>query len=109
MRAAVIRRVRRTGRVRVVDVDTPVPGPKEVLVRVHATAVTAADSASVAPASRAGSRPFARLAFGLRRPRRSVLGNTSPASSRRSARGHGRRVGDEVAGTTGLRMGTHAE
>ncbi|WP_415624313.1 alcohol dehydrogenase catalytic domain-containing protein [Phytohabitans flavus] len=52
------------------DVDTPVPGPNQVLVRVHAATVTAADSAF-----RSGTPRFARLFSGLRRPKKSVLGS----------------------------------
>jgi len=112
MRAAVVREYGAPDVVRVVDVDTPVPGPKEVLVRVHATAVTAADSRIRGARFPRGFAPFARLAFGLRRPRRTVLGNTFSGVVEAVGDGDkvaGFAVGDEVAGTTGLRMGTHAE
>ncbi|KRF00653.1 alcohol dehydrogenase [Nocardioides sp. Soil777] len=110
MRAAVVHEYGAPDVVRVVDFDTPVPGPKEVLVRVHATAVTAADSRIRGARFPRGFAPFARLAFGLRRPRRTVLGNTfSGVVEALGSRVTGIAVGDEVAGTTGLRMGTHAE
>jgi NADPH:quinone reductase-like Zn-dependent oxidoreductase len=110
MRAAVVQRYGTPDVVRVVDVDTPTPGTREVLVRVRATAVTAADSRIRGARFPRGFGPFARLAFGLRRPRRPVLGNTFSGVVEAVGDGvTGVAVGDEVCGTTGLRMGTHAE
>lgn len=110
MRAAVVHEYGAPGVVRVVDTDTPTPGAKDVLVRVHATAVTAADSRIRGARFPRGFAPFARLVFGVRRPRRPVLGNTfSGVVEAVGAKVDGVAVGDEVAGTTGLRMGTHAE
>ncbi len=51
------------------ELPRPVPGPGEVLVRVGAVAVSAADAAM-----RAADPPVARLATGLRHPRRRVPG-----------------------------------
>lgn len=110
MRAAVVHEYGAPGVVRVVDTDTPTPGAKDVLVRVHATAVTAADSRIRGARFPRGFAPFARLVFGVRRPRRPVLGNTfSGVVEAVGAKVEGVAVGDEVAGATGLRMGTHAE
>jgi NADPH:quinone reductase-like Zn-dependent oxidoreductase len=110
MRAAVVHEYGAPDVVRVVDIDTPTPGAGDVLVRVHATAVTAADSRIRGARFPRGFAPFARLAFGLRRPRRTVLGNTfSGVVEALGPKVTGIAVGDEVAGTTGLRMGTHAE
>jgi NADPH:quinone reductase-like Zn-dependent oxidoreductase len=110
MRAAVVHEYGAPGVVRVVDIDTPTPGAKDVLVRIRATAVTAADSRIRGARFPRGFAPFARLAFGLRRPRRTVLGNTfSGVVEALGPKVTGIAVGDEVAGTTGLRMGTHAE
>ncbi len=110
MRAAVVHEYGAPGVVRVVDIDTPTPGPRDVLVRVHSTAVTAADSRIRGARFPRGFGPFARLVFGLRRPRRPVLGNTfSGVVEAVGSKVDGISVGDEVAGATGLRMGTHAE
>jgi NADPH:quinone reductase-like Zn-dependent oxidoreductase len=86
---------------------TPVPVPRsgEVLLRVGAVAVSAADAALRA------ADPFAaRLAVGLLRPRTHVLGSevagtvvaVGPVVS-------GVAVGDRVIGATGARMGAHAD
>lgn len=110
MRAAVVERYGEPEAVRVVEVADPSPGRGEVLVRVHATAVTSADARIRGARFPPGFGAVARLAFGLRRPRRPVLGGvfsgvvevTGPAVE-------GVAVGDEVCGMTGIRMGAHAE
>jgi NADPH:quinone reductase-like Zn-dependent oxidoreductase len=110
MRAAVTREYGPPGVVRVVDVADPVPKPKEVLVRVRAVAVTAADSRIRAARFPSGFGPIARLVFGVRRPRHPVLGsNFSGVVEAVGGTVVGLSVGDEVCGTTGLRMGAHAE
>ena len=87
------------------DVDTPVPGPEQVLIRVHAATVTATDRAF-----RSGTPRFARLFSGLRRPKKSVLGaefagevSAVGAAVTRHA------VGDKVFGATDLGLGAHAQ
>jgi NADPH:quinone reductase-like Zn-dependent oxidoreductase len=91
--------------VRVDDVPTPVPGGDEVLVRVQAAVVGVVDSVA-----REGSPRYARVYFGLLRPRFPVLGSDfagrveadGPAVTRFA-------VGDEVFGTLAPRFGAHAE
>ncbi|KRF37659.1 NAD(P)-dependent alcohol dehydrogenase [Nocardioides sp. Soil805] len=110
MRAAVVHEYGAPDVARVVEVDTPTPGAKDVLVRVHAAAVTSADARIRGARFPRGFAPFARLAFGLRRPGRPVLGGTfSGVVEAVGDRVTGVSVGDAVVGTTGLRMGTHAE
>ncbi|TFV98693.1 NAD(P)-dependent alcohol dehydrogenase [Leifsonia flava] len=114
----------------VTDAPTPVAAPGEVVIRVRAATVGAADAAA-----RAGSPAFARLYFGLRHPRIPVLGSdvageivsvgdaggsaggTGGGSGGGSAAGAGVasgagdarfRVGDRVFGVTGSTMGGHA-
>ena len=82
----------------------PVPGPGEVLIRIHASAVTRADGMM-----RAGTPRFARLFLGLRRPRNNLMGTglsgeviaTGPGVSRFA-------VGDAVFGEAGLSFGANA-
>ncbi|AKI03062.1 Zn-dependent oxidoreductase, NADPH:quinone reductase [Hoeflea sp. IMCC20628] len=56
------------------DRPKPYPKPDEVLVRVHATSVTAADYRARSLDMPAGFGLIGRLVFGLFRPRRQVLG-----------------------------------
>ena len=51
------------------EVRKPTPKDNEVLIRIHAAVVTTADIAA-----RSGVPFFARLAFGLRRPKKTILG-----------------------------------
>ena len=110
MRAAVYERYGPPEVVSVREIRTPRAGKGEVLVRVHATAVTVADARLRAARFPRGFGPFARLAFGVTRPRKRVLGSclsgvveaVGPDVSEFAA-------GDEVCGMAGVGMGTHAE
>ncbi len=70
MKAAVRDRYGGAEVVRVEEIDTPIPGDGEILVRVHAASVNRADLDQIHP------RPlFLRLFLGLRRPRNIRLGS----------------------------------
>ena len=105
MKAAVRDRYGSADVVRVEDVSTPVPDGDEVLVRVHAAVVGVVDSVA-----REGTPRYARVYFGLSRPRFPLLGSdfagrveaVGPAVTRFA-------VGDEVFGTVAPRFGAHAE
>ncbi len=105
MRAAVARAY---GGPEVVVIESrpdPVPKPDEVLVRIMATPIGASESAG-----RLGEPAFARLFFGLRRPRLPVLGSGFAGT----IIGLGAdvtefEIGDRVYGSTGAAMGAHAE
>lgn len=110
MRAAVYERYGPPEVVSVQTVDDPTPGKGEVLVRVHSAAVTAADGRMRAARFPRGFAPFARMAFGVFRPRRPILG--SPVSGVVEAIGPGvstLAVGDAVCGMNGAGGGGHAE
>ncbi|GAA4372011.1 NAD(P)-dependent alcohol dehydrogenase [Agromyces bauzanensis] len=91
--------------VAVAERPTPEPGAGEVRVRVHAASIGAADSAA-----RSGTPWFARLAFGLRAPKRSVMGSDFAGIVDAIGPGVTRfAVGDRVFGATGVDAGGHAE
>jgi len=95
---------------RVVEVPPPTPRADEVLVRVRAAAVTSGDARIRGARFPAGFAFFARPVFGIRRPRRPILGGTfSGQVEAVGARVRGFAPGDEVCGMTGARMGAHAE
>lgn len=87
------------------EMPTPMPGPDELLVQVHASPVGVVDGLA-----RRGSPAYARIHFGLRKPRFPVLGcdfagtvaAIGPAVTRFA-------VGDAVFGTIAPRFGAHAE
>lgn len=110
MKAAVVTAYGAPDVVRVEDVADPTIGRSDVLVRVHATAVTAGDARIRGARFPRGFAAPARLAFGLRRPRRPVLGGVVSGVVEATGRDvAGLAVGDEVAAMTGLAMGCHAE
>ncbi len=96
--------------VRLAEVSRPTLRPGQVLVRVAAAAVTIADARIRGARAPKGFALFARLAFGVSRPRRRILGSGfSGIVEAVGADVSGFAPGDEVCGTTGLAMGAHAE
>lgn len=110
MKACVCDRYGRPERVSVREVPTPVPGPSEVLVRIIASTVSAADSRVRALRVPRGMATAARLALGLRGPRKRVLGTElAGVVVAIGARVTRFAVGDRVLGFPGADFGCHAE
>lgn len=112
MRAVVCDRYGGPDVLHIEDVEKPAPKDGEVLVQVHAVAVTRADCATRA-ANRSSGRGFelvSRAVFGLRQPRQPILGGDfsgvvvalGPAVKEFA-------TGDEVFGSRGIRFGAYAE
>ena len=92
------------------DVPKPVPKDDEVLVRIRATTVSAADC----ELRRFDFAPWIwvpiRLAFGIRRPRRPVLGQELAGDIESVGKDVGSfRKGDRVFAATGIGLGAYAE
>ncbi len=106
MKAAVYHRYGPPEVVRIEEVPRPVPGPNEVLVRVHATTVCAADWRL-----RKADPFIARFFTGLTRPGKiPILGMEYSGVVEEVGRSVTRfKPGDAVFGSTLLRMGAHAE
>lgn len=110
MKACVCDRYGGPERVSVREVPTPVPGPNEVLVRIMASTVSAADSRVRALRVPGGMATAARLALGLRGPRKRVLGTElAGVVVAIGARVTRFAVGDRVLGFPGADFGCHAE
>lgn len=110
MRAVVVESYGPPEVARAVEMPTPTPRAGEVLVRVHATAVTSGDARMRSADFPPGFAFPARLAIGIRGPRVRVLGVVF--SGEVAALGPGvdtLAVGDRVAGMTGSGCGAHAE
>lgn len=96
--------------VSVKDVAKPTPREKEVLIRIHATTVTAGDWRVRSLILPKGFGPLGRLVFGLSGPRRHILGTELAGVVEAVGRDVGRfRAGDEVIAYCGMDMGCHAE
>lgn len=95
---------------RLEDVDRPVPDDDDVLIRVHASTVSAED-----PKLRSFAHPPLLwlpmgLLLGFRRPRRPILGMDLAGEVERVGSKVTRfKKGDRVFGYTGVRLGAHAE
>jgi len=96
----------------IAEVARPSLQPDEVLVRVHAVAVTRADVAT-----REANRPsgrlvtvISRLVSGVRRPRQPILGSEFAGTVEEKGLGvEALGLGDRVFGSTGFRFGAYAE
>ncbi|MBI4307042.1 MAG: NAD(P)-dependent alcohol dehydrogenase [Chloroflexi bacterium] len=110
MRAAVCRRYGPPDVVEIVEIPKPTPADDEVLVKVCATTVTSGDwrlrTASVPP----GFGIVVRLAFGIFKPRKAVLGTELAGEVEAVGTAvNGFKVGDKVFAFCGLSLGCHAE
>lgn len=111
MRAAVVRRYGPPEVAQVIEVEDPgPPGRGEVVAAVRSVAVNSGDARIRAARFPAGMGLPARLAFGLRGPRRPILGSAFAGEVVAvGAEVDQVAVGDRVCGMAGVRMGAHAE
>src|SRR5256884_1278427 len=91
-------------------VPDPRPGDKDVCIRLFATAVTASDCIVRGLKLRGVYRLFMRAVFGIRAPRKGIIGMIAAGE----IESVGREVtsfkpGDQVFGMNGFRAGTYAE
>ncbi|AKS41268.1 NAD(P)-dependent alcohol dehydrogenase [Wenzhouxiangella marina] len=94
----------------IIEAETPAPKEDELLIRVCASAVTSGDSRIRALRVPVGFGLLSRLGFGLLKPRTQIPG-MSFAGEVAAVGGavSSFRVGDQVYGSAGMRMGAHAE
>ena len=112
MKAAVCSRYGPPEVLQLQDVDDPVPGARDVLIRIRATTVTPSDCyiRSAVPTARLAMRLMARAVIGFTRPRRPILGAILAGEIEAIGRKVTRfRVGDRVWAFTTLRMGCYAQ
>lgn len=112
MKAAICTRYGPPEVLQIQDVLEPVPGRRDLLIRVHAAAVTVSDTyiRSMVPTAQLWFRVMARLAMGLTKPRRPILGAVLAGEvAATGARVRRFRAGERVYAFTTLRMGAYAE
>ncbi|MDQ2973105.1 MAG: NAD(P)-dependent alcohol dehydrogenase [bacterium] len=94
----------------ITDIPKPTIGENEILVHVKTVAVTAADSRIRGARFPSGFGLVARLVFGLSKPRNKILGNTYSGNIEQVGKNITEyKLGDEVCGMTGAKMGTYIE
>jgi NADPH:quinone reductase-like Zn-dependent oxidoreductase len=94
-----------------IEVEKPVPGDNEVLIKIHATTVTTTDcnarNFTFVPKS---FMFFARIMFGFKKPRIKILGIDLAGEIESIGKNVKLfKAGDHVFGSTGTKMGAHAE
>jgi len=110
MRAAVYRRFGGPEVIAIQEIARPAPAADELLIRVHATTVSAADYRSRSRDVPAGLLIPSSLVLGIFRPRRPVLGmDAAGVVVAAGADVSGFAPGDEVLAMLGSRFGGHAE
>lgn len=110
MQAAVVTRYGPPDVVQIQEVATPRIKPGQVIIRQHASALTAGDARIRAANMPPGFGLILRLVFGLRGPRQPVLGICVAGEVVEIGPGvTGVRLGDHVLATTGFAMRAHAE
>src|SRR6266516_1207278 len=112
MRAVVYDRYGPPDVLRLEDVERPVPKEDEVLVKIHATAVTRADCATREANRRSGLAVMllSRFISGIRRPKQRILGSELAGSVEAVGAAVSEfAVGDHVFGSSGFRFGAYAE
>jgi NADPH:quinone reductase-like Zn-dependent oxidoreductase len=91
-------------------VPDPRPRSKEVCIRLVATAVTASDCIVRGLKLRGVYRPLMRLVFGIRAPRKGIIGMIAAGEIESVGRDvTAFKPGDQVFGMDGFRAGTYAE
>ncbi|HMA38898.1 MAG TPA: NAD(P)-dependent alcohol dehydrogenase [Gemmatimonadales bacterium] len=112
MKAAICTRYGAPDVLQIQDVPEPVPGRRDLLIRVHAAAVSVSDTyiRSMVPTAQLWFRVLARLAMGLTKPRRPILGAVLAGEVAATGAGVRRfRAGERVYAFTTMRMGAYAE
>src|SRR5688572_5270841 len=96
--------------VRLTEVPNPVPKDREVLIKVHATTVTAGDWRVRSLEVPRGFGIIVRLVLGIFKPRQPILGTELSGVVASVGKAVTKfKAGDQVFAFSGVRMGCHAE
>ena len=110
MKAAVINSYGPPEVLKIQQVPRPTISKRQILVKIEATSVTSADSRIRGARFPRGFGFIARLAFGINKPRTKILGSTySGVIHELGDDVSNFKLGDEVCGMSGIKMGSYAE
>ncbi len=110
MKAIVYRRFGSPDVLEVKEIPKPAPKDREVLIKVHAITVTAADWRARARKAPKGFGLVVRLVFGFSRPRKPILGGELSGEVESVGRAVSKfKVGDQVLAFTGSALGCYVE
>lgn len=110
MKAIVCTRYGSPDVLRLEEIDRPSPKDNEVLIRVHATTVTAGDVGLRSLKFPPLYRLLVRVGFGFRGPRKRILGQELAGEIEAVGKDVSRfRTGDQILAWTGLHLGGYAE
>ncbi len=110
MKAAVYAKFGDPEVISIVNVQKPKPKDNEILVRVACTTVTIADSRIRARRFPRGFGTIGKLVFGIQKPRTKILGSHFSGVVEEVGKNVSTfKIGNAVCGSTGFRMGSHAE
>lgn len=105
MKAAVIKKYGNSEVLQILEVEKPIPGPNDVFIRIHSSAVNSGDW-RIRKAD-----PFAvRFIFGFFKPKIQILGSVySGIIEQVGSQVKNFKIGDEVFGHTDMQFGSYAE
>jgi NADPH:quinone reductase-like Zn-dependent oxidoreductase len=110
MKAAILEKYGAPEVLKIKEVPKPKISNKEILIKLDSVAITSADSRIRGARFPKGFGFLARLAFGITKPRIKILGSTySGVVHEVGGKISEYKVGDEVCGMTGIKMGAYAE
>ncbi len=110
MKAAVCTRYGQAEVLKIEETTKPVPGNRDVLIRVMTSSVSSGDCRVRAANFPRGMKVMARLALGWSGPRKPVLGTELAGVIEAVGRDVTRfKAGDQVIAFTGMKFGAHAE
>ncbi|MCF6344131.1 MAG: NAD(P)-dependent alcohol dehydrogenase [Devosiaceae bacterium] len=110
MKAAIYKKYGSPEVVHIVELEKPVPKDNEVLIKVYATTVSAADWRARSLEMPKGFSMLGRLVFGIFAPRQPILGTELAGTIEAVGKGVNKyKVGDKVFADCGLGSGAHAE
>lgn len=104
MKASIFHKYGAKDSIKVQEIEIPVPGDHQILIKVKATTVTAVDAIF-----RSGKDLFARMATGIFSPKIKTLGTELSVVEQTGDKVTSFQIGDEVIADSGTNYGAHAE